>query len=186
MTTRQPVDVLRSYSVQITEVDGSSGDTNYSDVLTIGNRAPLVGQIAEDGYKPPDLELLIRDIENGGVAPAFVWQRLENLELELVSTRFTGAWAALLTKEIILRASADLRTAGASRGYFHESKGIVMAVPETWQQNGDALTTVRMRLTEHKRQHGNATPNIEIDILNEVIKINGVDIMQESREARGV
>lgn len=148
------------------------------------------GQVTE--YNAPELALLTEDHRAGGMdAPVAIDMGMEGLETSFTLASYDADVLALFG--IVQGASVPLTARGAAESYdgtvkpvIHNMRGRITRIARAaWTGGAAAAITITMRL-DYYRETVNDVVISEIDVVNMIRVINGVDRLAQQRAAIGM
>lgn len=152
------------------------------DFVLLNNLEKQVGKI--DSFKPPKLEILKEDFRGAGMdAPMPIDMGMAALECSWVSSGISrstyegfGLMNGLRTSIIVRGAVVD-PVPGIPKLVYHTMMGtITMVEGSDWKPGERATVSATMSLTYYKLTHTlPGVPVVEVDVVNGVRIINGVD-----------
>ncbi|WP_300067688.1 phage major tail tube protein [uncultured Ruegeria sp.] len=148
------------------------------------------GKIEE--YNPPDLTLATEEFRGGGMdVPIDIDMGLEKLTCSFVLTSYTAdvlaLWGVKIGAPVQLTARGSLESLdGTTTAVQHQMQGkIIQLARGTWGPGSKPSLTPTVSLRYYREVHGTRTVN-EIDAVNMVRVINGVDQLAEHRANIGL
>lgn len=148
------------------------------------------GQVME--FTPPALTLQTEDFRAGGMdAPIEVELGMEKLESSFVLSAYDRNVLSLFGVEPGREVQFTLREAlesfdGTVKGVIHNLRGKIKKIDPGTSKPGEIPTlTVEIAPTYYRQQHDGTTLH-EIDVINMVRVINGVDRLASQRAALGL
>lgn len=147
------------------------------------------GQV--DDYSPPDLSLTVEDYRGAGMDTAVPLDMgMENLETSFNLSAYDRDVLALFG--VAEGNQVTFRMRGALESYDgtvtpiqHVMRGKITKLARgTWTPGEKAQLEVTMRLDYYREEHGGEVIN-EIDVINMVRVVNGVDRLDAIRKAIG-
>lgn len=148
------------------------------------------GQI--DEYNPPDLSIQVEDYRGGGMdAPVALDMGQEGLETSFALIAYDAdvlaLWGVAEGETVPFTARGALESYdGTVKPVAHYMRGkIVTLARGTWAPGQKPSLTVTMRLDYYKEEH-NGIVTHEIDVVNMVRVVNGVDRLAAQRAALGL
>lgn len=148
------------------------------------------GQI--DEYNAPDLSIQIEDYRAGGMdAPVPLDMGQEGLETSFALIAYDAdvlaQWGVAEGQSVPLTVRGALESYdGTVKPVVHHMRGrIVTLARGTWGPGQKPALTVTMRLDYYKETH-NGVVTHEIDVVNMVRIVNGVDRLAAQRTALGI
>lgn len=148
------------------------------------------GQVTE--YNAPELALVTEDFRAGGMdAPVAIDMGMEGLETSFTIAAYDADVLALYG--VAEGASVPLTARGAAESYdgtvkavIHNMRGRIVRISSaTWSGGAQAGLTITMRL-DYYRQTINDVVIHEIDVVNMIRMVNGVDRLAQQRAAIGI
>ena len=143
-------------------------------------------------FTPPKLTRVTEDFRGGAMAGAIqIGQGIEALTASLTLTGYDpdvlALWGVAVGKEFPIQARGYLESQdGTKTAVVHEMRGTITEEdPGTWQPGQGAPLKITMNLTYYKLTHGDRVLH-EIDLINTIHIVDGVDQMAERREALGL
>lgn len=148
------------------------------------------GQVAN--YTPPQLTLVTDDHRAGGMDAAVTLDMgMEPLEVSFALTAYDRNALALFGvaegNQVQFTARGALESYdGTVTPVVHQMRGKITAIDRgTWTPGEKANLTITMRLDYYKETHGGQVVH-EIDVVNMVRVVNGVDRLAQQRAALGI
>jgi Bacteriophage tail tube protein len=148
------------------------------------------GQLQE--YSPPDLTLATEDFRGGGMdGPVAIDQGMEALTAAFVLIAYDADVLALWGITEGVKVPFTVRAAlesydGTVKPVVHQMRGrIVSLVRGTWTPGQPGPLTVNLSLEYYKETHDGSVMS-EIDLINMVRVIGGVDQLAAQRAALGI
>lgn len=148
------------------------------------------GQVME--FTPPALALQVEDFRAGGMdAPIEVELGMEKLEASFVLSAYDrntlGLWGIAPGREVQFTLREALESYdGTVKAVVHNLRGKLRKIDPGSSKPGEIPTlTHEVAVTYYRQQHDGATVH-EIDVINMVRIINGVDRLAAQRAALGL
>lgn len=148
------------------------------------------GQI--DEYNPPDLAIQVEDYRGGGMdAPVALDMGQEALETSFALIAYDAdvlaLWGVAEGQSVPFVARGALESYdGTVKAVVHTMRGkITNIAPGTWSPGQKPAMTITMRLDYFKQEHNGVILH-EIDVVNMIRTINGVDRLAQQRAALGL
>lgn len=143
-------------------------------------------------FSPPKLTLVTEDFRSGSMLGAVQIPQ----GIEVLTTSFTlvgydpdvlALWGIAVGKEFPIEGRGYLESQdGTKTAVVHTMRGIITEEdPGTWQSGQGAPLKTTMNLTYYKLTHGDRVLQ-EIDLINSIHIVNGVDQMSERRAALAI
>ncbi len=148
------------------------------------------GKIEE--YSPPDLTVATEEFRGGGMdVPIDIDMGLEKLTCSFVLTSYDrdvlSLWGLKSNAPVQFTAKGSLESLdGTATPVQHQMQGVITQMGRgTWGSGSKPSLTITMSLRYYREVHGDRTIN-EIDAVNMVRVVNGVDQLAVHRENIGV
>ncbi len=155
------------------------------------NGGPMVGECEE--ITPPKLTIKTEEIRNGGMdAPVEIDMGMEKLEATFVLTKFDSETVKLLgfvtggTVQVTAKGSIGGEFDGDERPVVLSMTGKLKEVDSgSWKAGDLAKKTYLLSLTYYK-ETVDGVDAVEIDVLNMIRKIDGIDQLETRRANLGI
>ncbi|MGE4169150.1 MAG: phage major tail tube protein [Candidatus Margulisiibacteriota bacterium] len=148
------------------------------------------GQVEE--YTPPVLNLQVEDFRGGGMdSPVSVTMGMEKLETSFSLVSYDqyvlALWGVQQGKEIPMTVKGALESYdGTVKGVTHSMRGKIRSMDSgTWQAGQKPSLKITMDLNYYKLEHSGQVIH-EVDVINMVRTINGIDVLAETRGVLGL
>lgn len=148
------------------------------------------GQI--DEYNPPDLAIQTEDFRGGGMdAPLALDMGQEGLEtsfgLAAYDADVLALWGVAEGQQVAFTARGALESYdGTIKPVVHAMRGRITTIARgAWVAGQKASLTITMRLDYYREEHNGVTLN-EVDVVNMVRIVGGVDRLAAQRAAIGL
>lgn len=148
------------------------------------------GEIVD--FTPPKLTTTTEDFRGGAMPGAIqIPQGIDTLTASLTLVGYSpdvlALWGVAVGKEFSMQARGYLESLdGTKTAVVHEMRGTITEDdPGTWQPGQGAPLKTTMGLTYYKLTHGERVLQ-EIDLINAIHVVDGVDQMAERRAALGL
>lgn len=148
------------------------------------------GQI--DEYNPPDLAIQVEDYRGGGMdAPVALDMGQEALETSFALIAYDAdilaLWGVAEGQSVPFVARGALESYdGTVKPVVHTMRGKITTIARgTWAPGQKPALTITMRLDYYKEDHNGVTLH-EIDVVNMIRTVNGVDRLAQQRAALGL
>lgn len=148
------------------------------------------GQI--DEYNPPDLSIQVEDYRGGGMdAPVALDMGQEGLETSFALIAYDAdvlaQWGVAEGQSVPFTARGALESYdGSVKPVVHHMRGKITTLARgTWGPGQKPALTVTMRLDYYKETHDDVVTH-EIDVVNMIRIVNGVDRLAAQRAALGI
>lgn len=148
------------------------------------------GQI--DEYNPPDLAIQTEDYRGGGMdAPVALEMGQEGMEcsfgLSSYSSDVLALWGVIEGQSVPLTARGALESYdGTVTPVLHAMRGKITTIARgSWTPGTKPSLTITMRLDYYREEHGGITTH-EIDVINMIRIVGGVDRLAAQRAALGI
>lgn len=148
------------------------------------------GQI--DEYNAPDLSIVVEDFRGGGMdAPVALDMGQEALEASFVLTQYDAdvlaLWGVAQGQSLPFTARGALESYdGEVKPVIHNMRGRITTIARgTWAAGQKAALTITLRLDYYKETHNGVVLH-EIDVVNMIRVVGGVDRLAQQRAALGL
>lgn len=145
------------------------------------------GQVEE--YTPPVLNLQTEDFRGGGMdAPVSITMGMEKLETSFALVAYDkdvlALWGVAQGKEFPMTVKGALESHdGTVKSVAHSMRGKIRSIDSgTWQAGQKPQLKITMDLTYYKLEHSSQVIH-EVDVVNMIRTINGIDVLAEIRGA---